>query len=128
MSNEQLSLFEVGGYRAPGFRTKEESRGDQIERAARAFVEKEPEVWRLFCRYTFRLIKANREHYGAKSVFERIRWHTAVRGEDDFKLNNNYTAVFARWFHRAYPEHDGFFRTRERASESEDPRQRRVVR
>jgi len=119
--SEQLGLFGVGGYRAPGFLTKEASRGDQIERAARKFVEANPEVWRLFCKYTFALLGAGRDHYGAKSVFERIRWHTAIRGGDDFKLNNNYTAVFARWFHLAYPKHDGFFRTRERTTEQREP-------
>lgn len=56
----------------------------------------------------------------AKGIFERIRWHTDKpnhEGKSTFKLNNNYTAIYARMFHACYPEHAGFFRTRHQISE-----------
>lgn len=88
---------------------------DRIELAARAFVEENPRVWALFVRFTFELIRAGREHYSADAVFHRIRWHTAIETNDDeFKVNNNHVACFARWFDATYPEHVGFFRMRGR--------------
>ena len=94
------------------------TRAEEIEQAASVYAHANPKVWALFVRFTFQLIHAGRSHYSAKAVFERIRWHVAIDTEaDDFKINNNYTSVFARWFHRQYPAHDGFFRLRERPSE-----------
>lgn len=95
------------------------SRAGELEEQARAYLSDHPEVWRLFCAYTLELIRAGRGHYGAKAIVERIRWHHATHyaEADEPKINNNFTAVFARLFAAAYPEHAAFFRTRERASE-----------
>ena len=76
--------------------------------------KKNPKVFELFCTYTYELINAGHTHYSAKGIWERIRWHTHgdTKG-DDFKLQNNHTAYYARYFMHLYPEHKGFFRTRE---------------
>jgi hypothetical protein len=89
---------------------------DKIELAARIYARDNPHVWALFVRFTFELIRSGRQSYSSKAVFERIRWHVDVttKSVDEFKINNNYTAIFARWFHAQYPQHVGFFRTRER--------------
>ena len=91
----------------------EEMRQDVI-----LFNRKHPDVWRLFCSFTFDLIELGYKNYSAKAVFERIRWEkdTGGDGVNQFKLNNNYTAFYGRRFMRVYPEHDGFFRTREQKS------------
>jgi len=87
--------------------------GSRLELAFLEFDRANPEVWRLFVRFTFQVIRSGRRHYGAKAVFERIRWHVALETtEVDFKLNNNFTAYYARKFHEEYPEHAGFFHTR----------------
>lgn len=72
-----------------------------------------PEIYRAFKRYAFRAINRGYRHWGAKSVFEVIRWETGLTGNDDFKVNNNYTALYARMFMDEYPQYAGFFRTRE---------------
>lgn len=71
-------------------------------------------LWRAFVRFTFDAISAGKEHYSADAVLHRVRWESAIveRGGDGWKCNNNWTAYLAREFHRAYPEHAGFFRTR----------------
>ena len=52
--------------------------------------------------------------YSAKGIFEIIRWHTGAQGNDQFKLNNNYHADYARKLMTDFPsEFAGFFRTRE---------------
>ena len=93
------------------------TRAEQIEAGAREYVASNPDIWALFVRFADQAAKT-RSHYSARTIFHRIRWHVEVetRGED-FKINNNYSAVFARWYHQIRPEHDGFFRTRDRTSE-----------
>ena len=72
-----------------------------------------PEIWRQFRGLTFGLINKGTRHYGAKAIFEIIRYHRIIEyGEGDFKLNNNYTAYFARKFMQKYPAYRGFFETR----------------
>jgi hypothetical protein len=73
----------------------------------------------LFKRFTFELINAGFENHGAGAVFERMRWHVNIetRSEDGLKLSNDFRAYYARMFHAAYPNHDGFFRNRKRRSE-----------
>src|SRR5210317_906386 len=99
------------------------TRFDQIEMAAMNFDAAHPEVWVLFRKFTFERIYQGFQHYSAKNVWERIRWETDKpdHEEGQFKLNNNYTAYYARKFMRMYPEHDGFFRIRKQPSKSRPP-------
>ena len=72
-----------------------------------------PEIWRQFKAITFRLINKGIKHYGAKAVFEVIRWERIIAySESEFKVNNNYTKDYSRKFMRLYPEHKEFFETR----------------
>jgi hypothetical protein len=57
--------------------------------------------------------------YGIKALFEVLRFNHAMRTEGDiFKLNNNYTALYARLLMDNEPELDDFFETRRRTSEA----------
>ena len=99
------------------------TRYEEMLDQARNFHRENPKIWHLFCEFTFELIKRGFKHYGAKSIMERIRWHTDTPdkdGKSTFKINNNYTAFYARGFMIKYPNHDGFFRTREQISKSEE--------
>jgi hypothetical protein len=91
----------------------EEMRQDVIQ-----FNRKHPDVWRLFCGFTFDMINRGFMNYSVNAIFERIRWEIDAGGDGvtSFKLNNNYRAFYARAFMRKYPAHDGFFRTREQKS------------
>ena len=100
------------------------SRNDEIRKAAWVFIEEHPMVWRLFIEFTNERIADGFKHGSANAVFERIRWETDqadVDGQSTFKLNNNYRAVFARWFMTDFPEHDGFFRLRKQTSADDVP-------
>jgi hypothetical protein len=78
------------------------------------FHKNNPHVYELFKRFTHELIAAGFSNYSSKSVFERIRWHTDIKTRgSSLKLNNNYTAYYARLFHADHPEYGGFFRTRQ---------------
>ena len=87
---------------------------DPATRSAFLTAHKEsPEVWRYFEKFALEAIASGREHYGAKGIMERVRWHTEIEHGVDFKCNNNFTAYYARIFAAKYPEHAGFFEFRE---------------
>lgn len=78
-----------------------------------SFDKANPEVWKLFRRFTFELIDKGRTHFSADAVVHRIRWETAIRTTTtDYKINDHHVAFYARKFMRLYPQYDGFFRTR----------------
>jgi hypothetical protein len=95
-----------------------EDRYEEMRQQVIEFTEANPDVWRLFCGFTFDLINRGFSNYSANAIFERIRWEKDVGGNGviEFKLNNNYRAFYARAFMRKYPEHEGFFRTRDQVS------------
>lgn len=54
---------------------------------------------------------------GMKMLFEQLRWRWLVEttGAETYRLNNNYTAHYARLIMRRERDLAGFFETRERA-------------
>ena len=96
-----------------------ETRHEEMRKQAKAYHEQNPIVWNLFQQFTFELIERGFKNYGAKGVMERVRWDTdqpTVDGKSRFKINNNYTAFYARKFMIHYPQYKGFFRIRKQIS------------
>jgi len=94
------------------------SRADQILDKFEEFHSRNPEVWTLFKRFTFEMINRGKSHYSVNAVTERIRWHSDIETTgEEVKIGNNFRAHYARLFHIAFPEHDGFFFTRKLVSE-----------
>lgn len=86
-----------------------------IEERFNEFHGSHPEVWTLFVRFSHEVMTAGHEHYSADAVLHRVRWEADIghcQDAEGYKINNNYSAFYARLFHREYPQHDGFFRTR----------------
>lgn len=49
--------------------------------------------------------RTGRHKLGTKALFERARWEIAITTSDpDYKLNNNYTAYYARMLMRFEPD------------------------
>lgn len=72
-----------------------------------------PKVWELFCSLAFRAINAGHERFSSDAICHQLRWHYAVEARNDgFKLNNSFSAYYARKFHREFPGYEGFFETR----------------
>lgn len=77
------------------------------------YDKENPQIWEAFEKLTIDRIYKGFKNYSSKSIFEAVRWHTATPGgNDEFKINNNYTAGYARKFMKVYPEYEGFFRIR----------------
>lgn len=91
-----------------------------VEMAAEfeAFHARNPQVYRLVCRFALEAIGAGRKRLAIAALFERIRWYVNVetRGEP-FKLNNNHRAFYARLFEKDHPKHAGFFAMRRSATD-----------
>ncbi len=61
------------------------------------------------------LVKGAGKRVSMKGLFEHLRWEYMVHtNHQDYKLNNNYTAHYARMLMEREPELAGFFETRRR--------------
>lgn len=72
-----------------------------------------PEVYPALVQYA-REAKAAGVKVGMKAIWERVRWEMRVqrRKDDDYLLNNNFTAHYAREIMRLEEDLAGFFETR----------------
>lgn len=78
------------------------------------FNQKYPQVYLLFEKFAMQLIHAGKMKLGAKMILERIRWEitTGSKDEEGFKINNNFTAYYSRWFIRNHPQYAEYFEFR----------------
>lgn len=89
--------------------------GDDEPMAAKAqkYMEASPEIYQMFCRFAWEYIMGKRKkRIGGRMIWERMRWETAIRGTDDFKLNNNYLPFLVRRFQKENPKVADVFTTR----------------
>jgi len=97
--------------------------GKSIRESFNNFNTRNPKVYRLFEKLALNLINdRGLEKISAKMICEQIRWLYVIEDKDeDFKINNNYTAFFARLFIKKHPEFEDYFDTRKLRSEEDGP-------
>jgi hypothetical protein len=62
-----------------------------------------PAIWKLFVKFAMEAKYEKKfKHYSAKGIFELIRWHTGAQGNDQYKINNNFHAHYARKFNENF--------------------------
>jgi len=107
MQAKQLDLLPIEGV----------EQQETIEETFEMFHEYNPHVYDLLLDYALTVKRAGRK-VGMKAIFERLRWDYLVHTNSNsgFKLNNNYTSLYARKLMDNEPELEGFFETRERRS------------
>lgn len=72
------------------------------------------DVARLFERFALEAAKY-RKRFSADAILHRIRWFENIeQGNREFRCNDHWTALLARWFIAKHPEHSRFFELRER--------------
>lgn len=79
----------------------------------RRFHDANPHVYRLFERFACEAHDRGATKVGAKAIWERMRWSVFVETNDpdrQFKLPNNYHALYARMFAARNPEKAFMFR------------------
>jgi hypothetical protein len=71
-----------------------------------------PHIWQSFIHFCVQTRAKGFIRYSAKGIAELIRWHTSERGKEPFKIDNNFTADYARKMENTYPEFKDFFEKR----------------
>ena len=109
------------------YQTALEDMGVDSDTAAQfiGWHQRNPEVWKAFEAFALKLIARGMKHYGAKAIMEVVRYDQALKSSGEFKVNNNYSAYYARIFTLKYPQHKDFFEFREvRGLKEIEPRER----
>lgn len=85
--------------------------GQTIADRFEAFHEANPKVYTVLVRLAREWKRSTGRHeLGIKTLYERARWEIALATSDpDFKLNNNYTAYYARLLMAENEDLDGMF-------------------
>lgn len=93
---------------------RDETARERQQRKFRAFDAANPHVYELFQKFTLDAIRAGRKRFGARMIWERMRWYTMVEAKDqtDFKLNDHYPPYYARKFMGEHVSYQGFFELR----------------
>lgn len=92
---------------------------DTIEASFWSFHYRHPEVYEELRSLALRLRRQGRKHYGIKALYEIVRFQRTLSSRScaDWKLNNDYTCMYARLLMQQEPELNGFFRTRIRSKQ-----------
>jgi hypothetical protein len=94
-------------------------KGLNLSERFKVYHQRNPLVYVGLKRLALDLKRRGRNHYGIKGLFEVLRWeHARLSGDaEPLKLNNAFTASYARLLMQQEPELQGFFRLRVSASE-----------
>lgn len=88
-------------------KTKKELYDDFVD-----FHTKYPDIWKEFEVIALKATDIY-DSFGSRAVLEIVRWDSAVKGGKPFKIINAAAPYYARLFMQKYPEHKGFFKTKE---------------
>jgi hypothetical protein len=68
-----------------------------LEEKFKKFDADNPQVFEAFQQIATQLLARGRRQHGARAILERVRWDLSLTTTgDDFKLNNNFVALYAR--------------------------------
>jgi hypothetical protein len=91
-----------------------------LRQAFEDYDQANPHIWTLFVNFSH-VIRVHHSHFSADAVLHRIRWEVATTTTEyeagNYKINNNYSAFYARKLMDADPSFVGFFRTRHSAAD-----------
>lgn len=92
----------------------------KLERAFWSFHHDNPHVYDLLVRLAREWQMTRGGGLGMKMLYERARWEVAVTTttSDDYTLNNNFTAFYARLIMECEPDLAGVFKLRRQKTPS----------
>lgn len=99
---------------------KADERPKSLAERFEQFHDDNPRVYAILVRLAREWVQATgRRTLGIKALWERARWEMAIttRG-DEFKLNNNYHAFYARKIMAQEPDLAGIFKLRRSAADA----------
>lgn len=82
------------------------------------FHRENPMIWEYFQKFSFEAIAKKRKKISHWLITNRIRWEVyVVTTGEDFKINNNYIAFYARFWQETFPQHKDLFNTKKMIGE-----------
>jgi len=85
-----------------------------LEEQFRIFHQDNQHVYKLLVRLAREWKRSTTDRVGIKALFERARWESAIRTDsNEYVLNNNYSAYYARLIMKQERDLDGLFNVRE---------------
>lgn len=76
------------------------------------YHQENPLIYQEYKKVAYNLINRGYKRLSSKFIFEIVRYNTNVSGNDGFKINNIYTADYARMFEHDHPQFLGYFSKR----------------
>ena len=91
---------------------------DPVERGFFRFHKANPAIYRMFAKTARTLKRAGVKKVSSRLVIERVRncIFFKAKGETEIRINNNFTALYARLIMRQEPDLAGFIRITKRRS------------
>jgi len=87
--------------------------GKSIAEAFREFHSGNPIIYELFKSYALRAIDKGKRKASAKMLINAIRWeHYLETTSEDYRINDAFTAYYAREFNKDFPEYEYLFELR----------------
>ena len=81
-----------------------------------------PEFYRLFERYTLQAIYRGHLKLSGWLIANRVRWESSIVTKgDDYKISNDFIALFTRLFMINNPQYIGFFETKQMKRLAHEP-------
>lgn len=89
--------------------------GETIAETFARFNANNPKIYEHYKRYAFNWINTGAKIISSKQIIGRIRWfiYVETKSDDEFKINDSFTAHYARLFATDHPEHADKFNFRE---------------
>lgn len=108
MTEDQMSLLELHEIVLP-----QHEATASIEQRFHAFHDANPWVYNAMVALIRRYVANGAQRVSVKMLTEVIRYeYGSTRGDESWKLNNNFTSHYARLLLREHPEWDGLIETR----------------
>jgi hypothetical protein len=78
------------------------------------FHRDNPRIYDYFAEFTMQALEQGYKFFGARMIWEKIRWevHVVTKSSDGLKMNDHYVPFYARMFMRLNPQHGEVFATR----------------
>ena len=81
-----------------------------------SFHEANPDVYREIVQLARQAKRSGRDRWGIKGAFEVLRWSRLQTTGEQFRLNNNFTSMYARMVMQNEADLGEFFETRDRTA------------
>ena len=117
--NAHEDLVTLPLFALPPISQPEHERGQTLAERFQAFHQANPHVYAALRGMALAMKRRGMAHYSIKAMWEVLRFQAIATHGDAYKLNNDYTAMYARKLMAEVPELDGFFETRKSKADDE---------